>query len=138
MNEEKVMTLPAGQQQTLDDIAGTLQARDPRLASMFSIFTRLTRHEPMPRAEELAPVSLWLASRGLCGRLLRARLPGTRVRASLVVPVVLAALVSILVILIPAGASASRCSAPTGTAHSAAHASTCRATGPGPAGYPVH
>ena len=133
------MALPAGQQQTLDDIAGKLQARDPRLASMFSIFTRLTRHEPMPRAEELAPVTLRLALRGLCSALLRARLPGTRVRALLVVPAVLAAFVSILIVLSPASPSTPPCRAPgtTETAQPAGHASTCRPADPGPAGYPV-
>jgi hypothetical protein len=49
------MTLPARQQRILDGMAVSLQERDPRLASLFSIFTRLTRQEPMPRAEEMPP-----------------------------------------------------------------------------------
>jgi hypothetical protein len=47
------MSLPVGQQRVLDDIEDVLQASEPRLASMFSIFTRLTKNELRPRREEL-------------------------------------------------------------------------------------
>jgi hypothetical protein len=47
------MSLPVGQQRVLDDIEGALQAGEPRLASMYAIFTRLTKNEMRPRREEL-------------------------------------------------------------------------------------
>jgi len=37
------MSLPARQQQVLDRIEDSLHACDPRLRSMFAIFTKLTR-----------------------------------------------------------------------------------------------
>jgi hypothetical protein len=41
------MSLPAGQERALHDIEGALQASEPHLASMFAIFTRLNRDEPV-------------------------------------------------------------------------------------------
>ena len=47
------MTLPAAQQRVLDRMEGALQASEPHLASMFSIFTQLNAEEPLG-AEPLA------------------------------------------------------------------------------------
>jgi hypothetical protein len=47
------MTLPARQQRVLGQIEVTLQARDPRLMSLFATFARLTWHEAMPTTEQL-------------------------------------------------------------------------------------
>ncbi len=47
------MTLPAAQQRDLDRIEGALQASEPQLASMFTIFARLNADEPVS-AEPLA------------------------------------------------------------------------------------
>ena len=47
------MTLPAAQQRVLDRMEGPLQASEPKLASMFAIFTRLNADEPLG-AEPLA------------------------------------------------------------------------------------
>lgn len=47
------MSLPAGQQRVLDGIAEALGLNEPRLASMFAIFTRLAKDEPPPRREQL-------------------------------------------------------------------------------------
>ena len=47
------MTLPVDQQRVLDRIESVLQASEPRLASMFSIFTQINADEPV-RAEPLA------------------------------------------------------------------------------------
>ena len=41
------MTLPVAQQRVLDRMEGALQASEPHLASMFSIFTRLNADEPV-------------------------------------------------------------------------------------------
>ena len=47
------MGLPASQQRVLDRIESALQVCEPRLASMFAIFTRLTRGEAVPQTESL-------------------------------------------------------------------------------------
>jgi len=47
------VTLPVDQQRVLDRIEGVLQASEPRLASMFSIFTQINADEPVG-AEPLA------------------------------------------------------------------------------------
>jgi len=47
------MTLPASQQHLLDGIAGELRTTEPRLAGMFAVFTRLTKDEALPWAEQL-------------------------------------------------------------------------------------
>ena len=49
------MSLPTCQQRVLDRIEHSLHACDPRLRSMFAIFTKLTREEEIPRLEELEP-----------------------------------------------------------------------------------
>jgi Protein of unknown function (DUF3040) len=50
-----VVSLPTGQQRVLDRIETDLEACEPRLRSMFAIFTRLTRDEGAPRTESLRP-----------------------------------------------------------------------------------
>jgi hypothetical protein len=50
-----VVSLPACQQRVLDGIERGLQTCEPRLASMFAIFTRLTRDEAVPQRESLRP-----------------------------------------------------------------------------------
>jgi hypothetical protein len=47
------MSLPASEQRALNRIEETLQAGDPRLRSLFMMFTRLTRHEAMPSTEQV-------------------------------------------------------------------------------------
>jgi hypothetical protein len=47
------MGLPARQQRLLDDIESAIEAREPRMAAMFAIFTRLTRGEGLPSVERL-------------------------------------------------------------------------------------
>jgi Protein of unknown function (DUF3040) len=51
---ETQMSLPPRQQRVLDQIAHTLQTGDPRLKSMFAIFTRLTSLDAMPTTESIA------------------------------------------------------------------------------------
>jgi hypothetical protein len=53
-----VVNLPTGQQQVLDWIESDLEAGEPRLRSMFAIFTRLTRDEGAPPTESLRPEGL--------------------------------------------------------------------------------
>ena len=47
------MSLPIAQERTLTSIEQALRSRDPRLSSLFSIFTRLTRQEAMPTIEQI-------------------------------------------------------------------------------------
>ncbi len=47
------MNLRASEQRALNRIEETLHAGDPRLRSLFMIFTRLTRHEAMPSTEQV-------------------------------------------------------------------------------------
>lgn len=47
------MTLPARQRRMLDGIEGALQASEPRMASMFGIFTRLSEGDQAALPERL-------------------------------------------------------------------------------------
>jgi len=88
------MSLPARQQRKLKEIEGGLIGSDPRLLALFSIFTRLTRGEAMPWFEEVTvrPIADALAAvRGLFRRI--ARRPAARVKALLLLPAALCALV---------------------------------------------
>ena len=64
------MTLPASQQHALDAIDEVFQSAEPRLATMFGVFTHLTQQEAMPAVETLPPGRWWS----------RYRLPGRRYR----------------------------------------------------------
>jgi len=64
------MTLPAGQQRALDAIDDVLQSAEPRLATMFGVFTDLTRLDAMPAVETLEPGPWWTRHR-LAGPLYR-------------------------------------------------------------------
>lgn len=47
------MGLPARQRRVLERIESTLRGSDPRLAALYTIFSRLTRDEEMPRIEQV-------------------------------------------------------------------------------------
>ena len=124
------MGLPAHQRKILERIESALRGSDPRLAALFSIFSRLNRDEEMPGIEQVraraaiilarvhhrvASVARWF------GAPARARL-----RAALFFPVALGIVASAILV----GArfpSANRCAAPraAGTAHTTARANTC-------------
>lgn len=53
------MSLPTCQQRVLDTIETVLQRREPRLVSMFTMFTQLAGGEGMPRTERLEAVPWW-------------------------------------------------------------------------------
>ena len=124
-----MMSLPARQQRVLGRIEHSLHADDPRLRSMFATFTKLTRSQQMPRLEQLEsrswPLRSWLK------RLTRRRregraasgagsthAPGVRMRAILLVPVMLAALAA-AVFLGLGGRSVSGCGPAARPQHSA-------------------
>lgn len=89
------MGLPVRQQRTLDEIEGRLAGSDPRLKSLFSIFSRLTRGEAMPWFENVRV-------RPIADRFLRMRMWFRRVVGR---PVKRAG----LVLLLPAALSAVAC-----------------------------
>jgi len=53
------MGLPASQQRVLDRIEEALRRREPRLHSMFAMFTRLNLGERLPWIEALETVPWW-------------------------------------------------------------------------------
>jgi hypothetical protein len=53
--QSAVVSLPTSQQRVLDLIETDLEGCEPRLRSMFAIFTRLTRDDGEPRTESLRP-----------------------------------------------------------------------------------
>ena len=58
------MSLPVSQQRVLDGIESALEGDEPRLRSMFAIFTRLTGDDGAPGTEALpAETFPWLAGR---------------------------------------------------------------------------
>jgi hypothetical protein len=106
------MGLPVGQRRSLDEIEDSLRASDPRLASLFTIFTRLNRDEEMPAIEQLmaSAAGLWARLRvrlAAVGRRSTAS-PRARFRTAVFFPMALAAMVCTM--LIGAGSSgAARC-----------------------------
>src|SRR5690349_12691035 len=79
------MSLPASQQRVLDRIEEVFKKREPRLASMFAMFTRLNIGERLPRIEALEAVRWWSPHR------YRGRLPA---RAVLFLSLAIALIVS--------------------------------------------
>ncbi len=93
------MSLPTGQQRVLESIEGKLAESDPRLVSLFSIFTRLTLAEKMPWIEQVAvrPVADRLASIAHWFRW-TIRRPAARARAMVLLPAALTAIACALTI----------------------------------------
>jgi hypothetical protein len=113
------MSLPACQERILSGIENALRACEPRLASRFAIFTWLTRDEEIPHTEQLVPQT-WLrqalTSAGRAFRFLFPRprsrgstavraqsRPAARLRAVVVLPVLLIAMASVTVVTAMAG-----------------------------------
>jgi len=113
------MALPASQRRILERIENALLGSDPRLAALFSIFSRLNRDEEMPRVEQIRARAAIVLSR-LRYRLARfGRWIGAparaRLRAALFFPIALAIVAS--AVLVGAGfPSSNRCATPQRTA----------------------
>jgi hypothetical protein len=107
------VSLPASQQRMLDRIDLMLRDSDPRLAALFSIFTRLTWGEEMPGIEviraRLARFGGWIARRT---EPVRRRIPhpSDRVKAVVFFPVALAAVACALLVG-SSGPAVHRCTA---------------------------
>ena len=93
------MSLPTGQQRVLEKIEGRLAQSDPRLASLFTIFTRLTLAEKMPWIEQIRarPVAYRIGRIGAWFRGIGRR-PAARVRAMMLLPAALIAMACALTI----------------------------------------
>ena len=91
------MSLSASQQRVLYGIESALEGGEPRLRSMFAIFTRLTHDDGAPRTESLPPKAsvrrAWLVARR---------------RALIAIPVVLG-LTGLLIFLAVSGSTAQPC-----------------------------
>lgn len=97
--------MPGGQQQVLDGIETDLEEGEPRLRSMFAIFTRLTQDDGAPRTESLDPAG-WLTR---------------SVRTIIIVPLILGLVA--LAVLIAVGSATRRCQPAAGTPGAARTAS---------------
>jgi hypothetical protein len=128
------MGLCLPEQQELNAIGNRLQAEDPRLGSMFGIFTRLTGHEEMPWFERLGMAGRsW--RRGIFRRWPQRPAAGWSwaVRA---VPFALVAALSILFLALSPNGADSRCGRSPGAyqpARAIAALGHCRARNPAPA-----
>lgn len=72
------MGLPVGEQRVLDEIEDSLRVSEPRLASMYAIFARLTHSDGRPLREQLPSIS---GARRAFGRLFQALSLGRYARA---------------------------------------------------------
>jgi hypothetical protein len=90
------MGLPVSQRRNLDEIEDSLRVTDPRLVSLFTIFTRLNRDEEMPRIEQLkagaAGLWAWLRIRPAAAIRWLAASSGARFRTAVFFPIALAAM----------------------------------------------
>jgi len=116
------MSLPACQERMLSAIEKTLRAGEPRLASIFAIFTRLASGEELPRTEQLMPQPWLRRVLASAGRAFRSffprsrprgiaamRAPGrpaARLRAAVVLPVLLLIMASATIATALAGTHA--------------------------------
>ncbi len=90
------MSLPAREQQVLDEIETVLQVGEARLTSMFVFFTRLAGDEQRPEAEELRPPP----RRSLAGRRWAVGGPGEWLRVVMLLTILVAALGVTLVLIV--------------------------------------
>lgn len=91
------MSLPAAQQRILVKIEGRLRDSDPRLSSLFVIFSRLTRDEAMPWLEQVKRRPLADRLLPVTTRLRRLhRNPVARIRTLLLLPAALTAMLCTL------------------------------------------
>jgi hypothetical protein len=113
------MSLPASEQRALDGIAGELRASEPRLASMFAMFTNLNKNERTPLREQLSAARLrwarvtrpfrYRSRRSHAGRAQATQARRRRLRLLIITPIAAAAvllgvLIGVGVISLPAHA----------------------------------
>jgi hypothetical protein len=121
------MGLPARQRRVLEKIENALRGTDPRLTSLFAIFSRLNRDEEMPRIEELRARAAMLLARlhrraWITDRWLRAR---PHRKTALFFPLALVVVTSTFVVA-AALPGPSRCAAAAAAAGVARHHANAR------------
>jgi len=95
---ENLMTLPARQQRDLNAIDEVLRRADPKLATMFGVFTQLTAQDGMPAVETLPPGRRWARpARWAPGR--RGRI-ANRLGPLVILPLLIMATLSVLILAI--------------------------------------
>jgi hypothetical protein len=102
------MSLPASQQRALDAIENALARREPRLTSMFAMFTRLATGEALPRREALDLVPWWSRRRWPSHG--RHRGPLGRARAAVLLA--LTAVLAVSAVLLSVSQSSAGCGVP--------------------------
>jgi hypothetical protein len=127
------MGLPASQRRILERIEIALRGSDPRLAALFSIFSRLNHDEEMPAIEQVRARAAMILARLRYRAVRFGRWFGAparaRLRTALFFPVALAIVAS--AVLVGAGfPSSNRCAAAqrpvgTGAAHTGARPRLC-------------
>jgi hypothetical protein len=131
------MTLPASQQHALDAIDDVFQSGEPRLATMFGVFTHLTWQESMPAVETLPPGQWWTRYR-LPGRHYRPRRQhhprgprASRLGRLVLVPLLLVAAVSLLISSLVSAGTAGRRGCDQAVVMAARQRTTAQAAGGG-------
>jgi hypothetical protein len=115
------VSLSADQQQVLDRIESDLEDCEPRLRSMFAIFTRLTRDDGTPKTESL---------RHEAGRLRRIwpnQGPIATRRMAIAVPIILC-LLALLLVATFNSSTAHVCGQAPSTSAPAVHTQACQPT----------
>lgn len=111
------MSLTARQCRALETIERHLRAREPRLASMYAMFTKLTKDELLPAAETIR-IGRWHWLTELIGRwrgiqrrrrLRMANSPATRFASVAFVPFITIGLLVTVIMVVGHGAPATRC-----------------------------
>jgi hypothetical protein len=126
MGSERLVSLPTREQSVLNSMDHSLEARDPVLASMFAIFTRLTWDDGPPYTERLARAPNYV--------LLMLRAAVRWARASAAIPISLAAgLMAAIIALGIATSAGPACPSAASTNHAGqSRFASCRSTTTGP------
>jgi hypothetical protein len=126
------MVLPARQRRILEKIEHALRGTDPRLTSLFAIFSRLNIDEEMPRIEQLRASASLTFKRlrrdlALAGRRLHARSPARR-RAAFFFPLALVVVASTLAVAaaLPGPTRCAAAAAAVGAARHGTKAKGCK------------
>jgi hypothetical protein len=103
------MGLRASQDKVLVEIETALRGSDPRLAGMFTMFSRLHLGEEMPRLEQLRARAIRLTGRLATARRWLLAPPRSRLRTALFFPFALATMAA--AVLVSAAFPPARCAA---------------------------
>jgi hypothetical protein len=131
--QRRRVSLPERQQRALATIDQAIEARDPRLAAMFRIFTRLNADDAVPRHERLVPrqrprLGLFHPGSSRAGARTAARSSLGASAAALKSFALLACLTAVVAIFAVVSINTPRCAQPPRSSQVAAHrAALCKA-----------